>query len=208
VSVLRLGENLGIAGALNHGLQQLLGQEYAYIARVDAGDTVEAARFEKQIRFLEANALCAAVSSFVDFLAADRTPLFRYRAPCDHPDILRKLHLNNCLVHSGALMRGSALREVGLYREDVPGAEDYELFLRLAQRYRLAVLPEVLTFCEYSEKGLSVTGRRRQQRERLKLQLRYFDVASPYSYWGVARTLVAMLIPHTVVFHFKVAFAK
>ena len=84
--------------------------------------------------------------------------------------------------------------------------EDYELFLRLARRYRLAVLPESLTCCEYSSGGLSVSGRRRQQRERLKLQLQYFDPLSPYSLLGIARTLFAMLIPHAAVYRLKRAY--
>ena len=105
-------------------------------------------------------------------------------------------------------MRASVLREVGLYREDVPGAEDYELFLRMSRRYTLAVMPEVLTRCEYSLAGLTVTGRRRQQQERLKLQLRYFDFASPYSFYGVARTLVAMVVPHAAVLRMKSAYSR
>jgi hypothetical protein len=105
-------------------------------------------------------------------------------------------------------MRGNALREVGLYREDVPGAEDYELFLRMSRRYTLAVLPEVLTRCEYSLTGLTVTGRRRQQQERLKLQLRYFDFASPYSFYGVARTLLSMVVPHGAVLRMKSAYSR
>jgi hypothetical protein len=106
------------------------------------------------------------------------------------------------------MIRASALRETGLYREDVPGAEDYELFLRLSQRYKLAVLPEVLTYMEYAPGGLSIAGRRRQQRERLKLQLRYFDPGSPYSYLGIARTLLGMVTPQTAVFRYKRAFAR
>jgi len=203
VSVLTLPTNSGIARALNHGLQRILEQEYRYVGRLDAGDTVAAGRFDQQIRFLDVHPSCAAVSSFVDFVDRNQATLFRYRAPCDHSGILKRLHLNNCLVHSGSMMRTSVLREVGPYREDVRGAEDYELFLRMARHYELAVLPEVLTRCEYSTSGLTVMGRRRQQRERLRLQLRYFDIASWHSFYGVARTLAAMLTPHPVVFHLK-----
>ena len=103
------------------------------------------------------------------------------------------------------MIRARAVQEVGLYRQDIPAAEDYELMLRLARRYTLAVLPEVLTFCEYSFEGISVSDRRRQQKQRLKLQIRYFDCASPHSFLGLARTAVAMLVPHDVVFRLKCA---
>ncbi len=203
VTTLRLEKNRGIAGALNHGLRHILERSYSYIARLDAGDTIAPERFDRQLEFLEAHPSCSAVSSFVDFVDVRQRLLFRYRAPCTHARILRRLRLNNCLIHSGSMMRASVLRELGVYREDLPGAEDYELFLRMARRYSLAVLPEVLTRCEYSLSGLSVGGRRRQQWERVKLQLRYFDAASPFSFYGVARTLVAMLVPHRAVYRWK-----
>jgi len=208
VSLLRLERNQGIAAALNYGLRHILGFRYPYIGRLDAGDTVLAERFERQIQFLDANPSCAAASSFVDFVDTRQTLLFRYRPPCQHDGILRSLRLNNCLVHSGTTMRANSLREIGLYREDVPGAEDYELFLRMSRRYTLAVLPEVLTLCEYSLNGLTVTGRRQQQQQRLKLQLRYFDFLSLYSFYGVARTVLAMTVPHSAVLRMKSAYSR
>jgi glycosyltransferase involved in cell wall biosynthesis len=208
VSLLRLQTNRGIAAALNCGLRHILALEYSYIGRLDAGDTVDAERFQQQVRFLDLNVGCAAASSFVDFVDASQTLLFRHCAPCNHESILQELHLNNCLVHSGTIIRASVLRETGLYREDAPGAEDYELFLRLSRNYELAVLPEVLTYCEYSQGGLSIAGRRRQQKERLKLQLQYFDPRSPYSFLGVARTLLAMATPQAAVFRYKRAFSR
>lgn len=205
VTLLRLPRNQGIAMALNHGLQHILAGRTPYIARLDAGDTIVSERFLKQTRFLNANSGCAAVSSFVDFVDPGGTRLFCYRPPCRHKRIVRALHSNNCLVHSGLMIRARAIQEVGLYRQDVPAAEDYELMLRLARRYTLAVLPKVLTCCEYSWEGISVADRRRQQKQRLKLQIRYFDCASPHSFLGLARTAVAMLVPHDVVFRLKCA---
>ncbi len=208
VTVMRLPRNQGIAAALNHGLAHILEKGNRYIARLDAGDTVAPRRFLKQARFLSAHPACAAVSSFVDFVDHSRTRLFCYRAPCRHESILQALRSNNCLVHSGLMIRASAMRAVGLYRLDMPAAEDYELILRLAQRYTLAILPEVLTCCEYSLEGISVADRRQQQKQRLKLQIRYFDWGSPYSFLGVARTLAAMLVPHEAVFRFKCAYLR
>ena len=208
VTVLRLPRNQGIAAALNHGLRQILANGTRYIARLDAGDTVVPGRFMEQARFLSAHPRCAAVSSFVDFVDGGRRRLFCYRAPCRHESILQALRSNNCLVHSGLMLRASALQAVGLYRLDMPAAEDYELILRLSQRYTLGVLPEVLTSCEYSFEGISVADRRQQQRQRLKVQIRYFDWSSPYSFFGVARTLTAMLVPHEAVFRFKCAYLR
>ena len=105
-------------------------------------------------------------------------------------------------MHPGCMIRAGALKE-GLYREDTPGAEDYELFLRLAKHFELAVIPQVLTKCEYAPNGISIAGRRRQQSQRLKLQLRYFDPQMLQSYYGVVRTLVAFALPTNAVLQFK-----
>jgi glycosyltransferase involved in cell wall biosynthesis len=208
VTLLRLPRNQGIAVALNRGLRHILGKGTRYIARLDTGDTVARKRFPAQQAFMEANPECAVVSSFIDFVDAERAHLFRYRAPTDHAGIVRRMRFNNCVMHPGALIRASALEQAGLYREDVPGAEDYELFLRFAQHYTLAVLPEVLTQMEYSLTGLSIAGRRRQHWQRLRLQLRYFDPASPYSFWGVGRTLLTMALPHDIALQFKRAYLR
>jgi glycosyltransferase involved in cell wall biosynthesis len=208
VTLLRLPRNQGIAVALNHGLRHILAGGTSYIARLDTGDTVARERFPAQQAYMEANPECAVVSSFVDFVDAERAHLFRYRAPTAHAEIVRRLRFNNCLMHPGAMIRASALQQAGLYREDVPGAEDYELFLRFALRYKLAVLPNVLTQMEYSLTGLSIAGRRRQQWQRLRLQLRYFDPVSLYSFWGVGRTLLTMVLPHDIALQLKRAYLR
>jgi glycosyltransferase involved in cell wall biosynthesis len=203
ISVIRLETNHGIASALNHGLRYILAHRYAYIARLDAGDTMLPRRLEEQVHFLESNPQYAVVSSFVNFVDANGRTLFQYRPPCSASRIRRELHLNNCLIHPAAMIRASALNESGMYREDMPGVEDYELFLRLGKQYQLAILPHTLTCVEYSFNGLSVAGRRRQQLGRLKLQIRYFDGLSVHSFLGIARTLLALITPHIAVYRFK-----
>jgi len=208
VRVLRLEPNRGIAGALNHGLRHLLAEGCLYAARLDAGDTVAPGRFAIQAQYLDFHPDCAVVSSHVDFVDVRQRFLFRYRAPSEWPAIRRALHLNNCVMHPACTLRLRALETDGLYREDVPGAEDYELFLRLARLHRIAILPEVLTYLDYSPSGISIAGRREQQRQRLRLQLRYFDPACAHSFYGIARTLAAMLAPGSTVLRWKRALSE
>lgn len=208
IDVLRLEQNRGIAGALNHGLRFLLDRGYEYVARLDAGDTVAPQRFERQTAMLDVRSQCAVVGSLIEFVDTQQQPLYCYRAPAAHRDILRQMHVNNCILHPGATIRVAALRELGLYSEQEPCAEDYELFLRFSKRYELAVIPEVLTRCEYALDGLSVIGRRVQQRSRLRLQVRYFDSRCWLSYYGVLRTLLALSAPHRPALRLKLAFGN
>lgn len=208
VVTLRLDRNAGVSAALNHGLRYVRERGYEYVARLDSGDTVAADRFQQQAAFLDARSDHAVVGSFVDFVDASGGVLFRYRGPCGNRAIARALHLGNCVIHSSAMIRAAVLREVGGYREDVPAAEDYDLFLRIARRHELAVIPVALTRCEYAVNGISVARRRRQQFSRLSLQVGHFDPVSAHSFLGVARTLLAMLVPHEVVFRLKRAYMR
>jgi hypothetical protein len=76
------------------------------------------------------------------------SPSHRYH---DHPtdDVALRFELlfNNPFVHSSVMIRKSALDEVGLYTTDPARQppEDYELWSRLARRFRVANLPERLT---------------------------------------------------------------
>lgn len=202
----RLPHNCGITRALNQGLQLAHNLGYRYIGRVDSSDTVHPSRFQRQIDHLDQNDRCGIVGSYIQFVGMDRTPLFVYKAPVQNRDIRRRMHAENCLIHSGVTMRASVMQEVGGYRENCLTSEDYDLFLRMIRASEAAIIPLPLTSCEYNLAGISVKRRRRQQRERLSLQLSYFQPLQWSSYYGIARTCFAMTIPHGLVLQFKRTF--
>jgi hypothetical protein len=84
---------------------------------------------------------------------------------------------------------------VGAYSYDYPAAEDFEFFWRIANRFRVANVPEVLLVTRYDRNGISVTRRRRQLRSKLRIQLEHFRVDEPLSFVGVAKTLALMSVP-------------
>ncbi len=203
VKLHRLSSNSGITRALNEGLRLACDSNYTYIGRVDSSDTVHPTRFLQQTAYLDNHSGCGIVGSFIQFVDMQGAELFVYRAPASHTAIVRRMRSENCLIHSGVTMRVSTLVNVGGYRETCLTSEDYDLFLRMVRAEEAAVLPEALTRCEYNLAGISVARRRRQQRERLSLQMRYFAPADWVAYYGILRTCLAMLIPHGPVLRFK-----
>lgn len=199
----RLERNGGITRALNFGLEAAYQGDYKYIGRVDSGDTVRWDRFEKQVRTLEADPTCGLVGSLIDFVDMNGASIFIFRAPESHRLIERRMQIENCIIHSGVTMRADVVRAAGGYRERCLASEDYDLFRRMIRVCKATVLPEALTRCEYNLAGLSILKRGRQQRRRLKLQLKYFQAGDWMSYFGVARTCFAMLVPHALVLAFK-----
>jgi glycosyltransferase involved in cell wall biosynthesis len=134
----------GLAGALNFGIARARGR---YIARQDHDDWALPTRMERQVRFFETHRDHALVGTCAEIWVGD-APTQRYH---DHPteDVALRFELlfNNPFVHSSVMIRKSALDEVGLYTTDPARQppEDYELWSRLARRFRVANLPERLT---------------------------------------------------------------
>jgi glycosyltransferase involved in cell wall biosynthesis len=203
ITLVRMPSNRGISAALNVGLRKLLPLAYRYVGRLDSGDTVSPGRFRKQEQYLKENPQAGLVGSFIEFHDVGGGSLFVYKAPESHDELVERLRLENCMIHSGVTIRASVFRSLGLYDERSSVAEDYELFLRIAGQYRLAVIPEVLTRCEDNRRGISVARRRQQQFQRLQLQLRHFDSRHWRSYWGLLRTGVALAAPRPLVLTYK-----
>ncbi|MCU1262031.1 MAG: glycosyl transferase family 2 [Bryobacterales bacterium] len=203
VILIRLDNNGGITRALNHGLQRVYDGQYRFIGRVDAGDTVHPDRFVKQVQHLDREPDCGLVGSLIGFVDMNGATLFVFQAPESHRRIAKRMQVENCVIHSGVAMRTEVVRKAGGYYAECLASEDYDLFRRMIRISEATILPEVLTRCEYNLAGISVSRRGRQQRERLNLQLKYFQRDDWMSYYGVARTCVAMLTPHRAVLAVK-----
>jgi glycosyltransferase involved in cell wall biosynthesis len=137
-------EDQGLAAALNRGISLARGR---YIARQDHDDWALPTRIAQQVAFLDANPHHALVGTRAEIWVGD-SPTGRFH---DHPTEDAELRFailsNNYMVHSSVMMRKAALDEVGGYTTDPSRQppEDYELWSRIARRFRIANLPERLT---------------------------------------------------------------
>jgi hypothetical protein len=137
----RLGPDAGLAAALNFACEQAQGP---LIARMDGDDVASPDRLERQAAFLDAHgsvALVGGAATVIDDSGQARRTL---RPPTDDARIRSSLVERNCIIHSTVTMRRDALRRLGGYRAGFVHAEDYDLWLRLAERHPLANLPEVV----------------------------------------------------------------
>ncbi len=134
--------NTGLLRALNEGLALCRRQ---LVARMDADDIALPDRFERQIDYLVAHPDCVAVGCSMLRIDADGDLLCEEPMPQTHETIeARLLQGYGALPHPSAMIRRQQLAEVGGYREAYLGAEDHDLWLRLAERGRLANLAEPL----------------------------------------------------------------
>jgi len=202
VRMLRLPHNQGITAALNAGLEQIAAAECVYVARLDAGDLSLSGRFAAQMAFLDAHPDHAVVGSSVELVDEAGRSLYRFDPPLDHDHILRRLRYENPLAHPTVMLRVAALRDAGFYVEHYPGGEDYELWLRLARRWKLANLEQVYVRKELTP--TSITGRRfKLALCRVRIQLDHFAPGSIHAYLGIGRSLVALLLGRGIVIRLR-----
>ena len=128
--LVRLPENVGLAKALNVGLDWC---SHEWVARMDSDDICEKNRFEIQFSFLkqhpEIDVLGALVEEFDP--KGGYTPMVR-RVPKNHRDIRSFAVVRNPISHPVVVFRKRVVVEVGGYPEIYP--EDYLLWLRLLER--------------------------------------------------------------------------
>ena len=128
--------------ALNQGLQICSGE---YIAVLDADDIAYPTRFAKQISFLEENPKLVAVGTWFTNINENGELISRSEFKTTSSDIRRSLAFNNVLVHSSMMYRRSVANLQGGYLEDFDYAQDFALWIALAEVGDIGAIPEQLT---------------------------------------------------------------
>jgi glycosyltransferase involved in cell wall biosynthesis len=146
VEVVR-GPGEGIARALSAGLARC---DAEVVARMDADDVASPRRLALQLEALRTDGSLSALGSRVRLFPRRRAlpGMRRYVAWVNGltapGDLARDLLVESPLVHPATAIRRDALERAGGWRQG-PFPEDYDLWLRLAERGgRLANLPAVL----------------------------------------------------------------
>jgi hypothetical protein len=150
-------ENMGLPAALNRGIASARG---LYIARQDHDDWAMPTRLEKQVAFLAANPDCALLGTRAEIWVENRKTRRVHDHPTDNAALQFELLFDNPFLHSSIMLRKSALDAVGGYSTDRSRQppEDYELWSRIARRYKVANLPERLTVYREMPSSLSRAG--------------------------------------------------
>jgi glycosyltransferase involved in cell wall biosynthesis len=115
-----------------------------YLARLDADDRAKPDRLARQFAFMQAHPDVGLLGSWAEKLDRDGAVIGHIRPPTEAAAIARFLRRGNPFVHSSVMMRTALVRALGGYRAAFRAAEDYDLWLRLAEIGGLAMLPEYL----------------------------------------------------------------
>ena len=152
-------EAFGLVTALNRGVQEARG---ALIARMDADDWAHPERLERQVAAMARRPQMALLGTGWR-MVGEGGVVRRVVVPPETDAGLRvAMGTANALAHPTVMMRRDAVLRVGGYRAAFAYAEDYDLWLRLMDRYEAGCLPEVLL--DYREHAGQSAWRALEQR--------------------------------------------
>ncbi|MFN4089045.1 MAG: glycosyltransferase family 2 protein [Alphaproteobacteria bacterium] len=135
------GRNLGIPKSRNRGLDLARSD---YLAVLDSDDRMLPERLARQVAFLDDNPDIAVVGSWGRFIDGSGRPTGRRRVqPVAAADVDAHL-LFRCCVSNRSVMGRTAVMRAYRYDEAFVRCQDYDMFVRMSGRHKLANLPEVL----------------------------------------------------------------
>jgi glycosyltransferase involved in cell wall biosynthesis len=141
IRIINNHSNLGLVKSLNRGIAIANGE---YLARQDADDLSHPERLASQVDFLDGNPQVGLLGCAYLVIDDDSRVVNMQPFPTQNEELQEKLLWANHFCHTAAFIRKSYLDIVGNYQEEFSTAEDYDLWLRLAEICDIANLSEPL----------------------------------------------------------------
>jgi len=138
---LRQIPNCGLAEARNAACY--LAQS-PYIAIMDADDVALPGRLLRELEFMERHPAVGVVGGAKEWIDARGKCLFTNGDPTEDAEIRGALSRRCAFCQPTTLIRREAFLRVGGYRPAFAPAEDYDLWLRIAEHFQLANLKDVV----------------------------------------------------------------
>jgi len=151
-------ENLGVSAALRRGINEARGE---YIARMDADDIASPDRLALEKDVLDRYPEVVVVHGAIEYIDEKGRSLGIARSS-DYDSLCTRWLLlwRNVPSHSTVMIRAACMHEHHLnYRLEVNGAEDFELWGRLAQRGEFRFLRDVMLRYRTHPESVTKAGR-------------------------------------------------
>jgi glycosyltransferase involved in cell wall biosynthesis len=146
----------GPAAARNRAIRESVSP---FLAFIDADDEWLPEKLDRQISLLRGNKSLGMVCSHcvISESGSEKNwDMLGNNVP--HTGRLFQQLVRNCFVFTPTVVvRRQCLEEIGLFNEALPVSEDLNLWLRIAARWDIAIVPEVLTIVKKRPGSLSAT---------------------------------------------------
>lgn len=148
-------KNYGPSIARNRAITKAKGE---YIAFLDSDDTWLPEKLKKQVEFLELNRNIVLVYSdcyIIDSNGSMEENNYFYRTKPFKGKTLHNLLNNNFIPTSTVILRRRILNDIGLFNIKFRISQDYDLWLRIAEKYTIDFLDEPLAKYRFHTEGIS-----------------------------------------------------
>lgn len=159
-TIVPVPQSATLAAVLNAGLAA---GTAPYVARLDADDIPLPHRLEVQVHALNGDPDCAVVCSSKLLIDASGGRIGLRRAPATADALLGGMRWKNVIWHPTVMMRRAVVEKLGGYNAAAVHAEDYDLWLRVLQHWRIEPIVEPLI--EYRLHASQVTAAKAIPRE-------------------------------------------
>lgn len=138
INYVRAERNQGVAGARNIGLVASHGE---YLSFLDDDDTRLPGSLDTQIEALDREPQAGLIYGQAIWGDPDGSPGNRsYPSECPQGDVFWKLLARNFIPCGSVVFRRSCLSSVGLLDDSIPGSDDWDLWVRIAEIYPIMAL--------------------------------------------------------------------
>ena len=133
--------NGGVGVARNSAIERARGE---YVAFLDSDDWAYPQRLAKQVAFLERHPDYAAVGTWIEWMDEDGHLLGRIKRKPTSPEDIAALRLFRTGIENSTSMARTLILREHRHREEFDVSGDFDLWARIAAKYKLATLPTVL----------------------------------------------------------------
>ena len=161
IRYLRNEKNLGPAGARNVGIKS---SDAEFISFLDADDIMHKDKLKHSMKAMRKDdSLGMTCGNYQVVLNRKKLlePFYKKPVKINHKSLMRQ----NFVASGSVTVRKSVFDKVGLFDESLWIAEDYDMWLRISEAYRIEYLHKVLYYYSVVPGGNSLTQRHDVQRD-------------------------------------------
>ena len=165
-------KNLKIVKTRNKGLD-LCNKNSKYYAPMDSDDIAISNRLEKEVNFLEENKEYVAVGSNIILIDENSKKIGYRKYPQTYNKIKKIITRYSPMAQPSTLIRKDILLKEGKYNEKYTRSQDYELWMRLANKYKIKNLGDYLLKYRITETQGKTTHLKQTIKFTLNIQKKY-----------------------------------